>query len=523
MKLVANLVPDSTPRSESVQNRKRWYVRTVVGAVALLGVAAATVPLAASAAERFVMGLTASPLTFHPWDMGQFNSPNHANFYNRLVQLNKQLEPEPDLATNWEFSDGGKVFTMKLRQGVKFHNGKELTSEDVRRSWLQITKGKFVGSHANLKPLAKLVKDVETPDPYTVRLVYTSPNPAVFDFLDLFYIVDMDQWDKHSEMPIGTGPYRMKEYVPGDRLVFETNQDYFGPKPQIGELVFRVIPDPQSLVLNLESGTVDGIIFFPGREVKRLREKGFEVFAANPDGIVFDVLFGVQHDELKDKRVRQAINMMINRNRFHRIIMAGNGAVRCLPWPEASLAYDAELNKTCEFNPEKAKALLAEAGYPNGFEIELLTSTQMSSDWVKLAEMLQNDLKRIGITAKVVDKDKAGWQAVYRGKSYQLSTHNFGRGNKDPASLYGTATVWKAEGNTQNYSNEEYGRLIKAAASTLDVEERKRIYRQLNEIVLDEVFIAAIHTNPRWFAHKKEFKNIGASVDGFMYFAPMTR
>lgn len=497
--------------------------RTLVGALALLGSAALVTAMDASAQERFTMGITASPLTFHPWDMGQFNSPQHSNCYNRLVQLDRELKPQPDLATSWEFSDGGKVFTMKLREGVKFQNGKELTSEDVRRSWLQITEGKFVGSHANLKPLAKLIKDIETPDPYTVKLVYENPNPAVYDFLDLFYIVNMDQWDDHTRMPIGTGPYRLREYVPGDRLVLETNPDYFGEKPAIGELVFRVIPDPQSLVLNLESGTVDGIIFFPGREVQRLRDKGFNVFPANKDGIIFDVLFGVQNEQLKDKRVRQAINMTINRNRFHRVIMAGNGEVRCLPWPEASLAYDAELNKRCEFNPDKAKELLAEAGYPDGFEIEIMTSTQMNSDWVKLAEMLQNDLLRIGITAKVADKDKAGYQAVYRGKSYQLAVHNFGRGNKDPASLFGTATVWKSEGNTQNYWNEEYDQLIKQAASTLDVDERKRIYRKLNEMVLDEVFIAAVHTNPRWFAHKKEFKNISASVDGFMYFFPMTK
>ncbi len=505
-----------------MKNKQARRLTTLTAALALLG-ASALAATGAVAQDRFVMGITGSPLTFQPWDMGQSNSPNHAHFYNRLVALDKQLKPQPDIAESWEFSDGGKLFTIKLRQGVKFHNGKELTSEDVRRSWEQITKGKFVGSHANLKPLAKLVKAVETPDPYTVRLVYENPNPAVFDFLDLFYIVDMDRWDKHSEMPIGTGPYRMKEYVPGDRLVFEANADYFGKEPNIKELEYRVIPDPQSLLLNLESGTVDGIIFFPTREVQRLRDKGFEVFMANPDGIVFDVLFGVQHEILKDKRVRQAINMMINRNRFHRVIMGGQGEVRCLPWPKASLAYDAELDKTCEFNPDKAKALLAEAGYPDGFDIEIMASTQMAAEWTKLAEMLQNDLKRIGVNAKVVDKDKAGWQAVYRGKSYQIAIHNFGRGNKDPASLYGTATVWKSKGNTQNYWNEEYDRLIKAASSTLDEAERQRIYRELNRMVLDEVFIAAVHTRPRWFAHKKEFKDIGASVDGFMYFFDMTR
>ncbi len=504
-----------------VTKNNRRSTSALILVLILVGVFVLTGAGSSLAKDQFVMGIPGVPYTFHPWDMAQNNSPNHAQFYNRLIVLDKQLKPQAEIATEWKYSPDGKVFTMKLRQDVKFHIGKALTSEDVKRSWLQITAGKFVGSHANLKPLAKLISEVRTPDKYTVELVYDKPNPAVFDLLDLFYIVDMDQWDVHMKQPIGTGPYRMKEYVPGDRTVLVANEDYWGNVPKIKELVYRVIPDPQALVLNLESGTVDGIIFFPAREVKRLKKKGLDVFMANPDGVVFDLLYGVKHGPLQDKRVRQAINMMINRKRFHRVIMGGLGDVRCLPWPEQSIAYDAELNASCEFNPDKAKKMLAEAGYPDGFDLELQTSTQLAVEQVKMAEMLQADLKRIGVNVKVIDKERAGYQATYRAKKYQLSTHNFGRGNKDPASLYGTATVWKSKGNTQNYWNPEYDKLIKEAASTLDVEKRKQVYRKLNEMVLDEMFISAVHTNPRYFAHKKEFKNIGASVDGFMYFFNM--
>jgi len=494
---------------------------TLAAAVAAAALSWHAPPADAAEGDRFVMGIAASPLTFHPWDMGQFNSPNHSQFYNRLVKLDKELNPLPDLAESWEFSDDGKVVTLKLREGVEFQSGKELTSEDVKRSWEQITQGEFVGSHANLKPLAQLVQEIRTPDKYTVELVYGNPNPAVFDLLDLFYIVDMDQWEEHNEHPIGTGPYRLKEYIPGDRLVMEANGNYFGEQPKVKELEYRVIPDPQALVLNLESGSVDGILFFPHREVERLRGNGFEVFAANPDGIVFDLLYGMDQEPITDKRVRQAIAMMINRDRFHRVVMGGLGEKRCLPWPEYSIAYDPELDASCEFNPEKAKALLEEAGYGDGFDIELITSNQLALEQVKFAEMLQNDLKQIGVNVKVRDMDSAGYTSIYRAREYALQTHNYGRGNKDPASLYGTATVWKAEGNTQRYDNPEYKSLIIEAASTLDEAKRKEIYGKLNEMILDEVFISAIHTNPRWFAHNSNWQNIGASVDGFMYFFDM--
>jgi peptide/nickel transport system substrate-binding protein len=499
--------------------------KTAIGAVALAGLACATALTWAAPAEardRFVMGIPGAPLTFHPWDMGQFQSPNHAQFYNRLVGLDKQLEPYADLASSWEFSEDGTTLTLNLREGVRFQNGKELTSEDVKRSWEQITVGTFVGSHANLKPLAELVSEINTPDPLTVEIVYDQPNPAVFDFLDLFFIVDMDQWDLHNEQPIGTGPYRLAEYVPGDRLIMEINDDYWGNAPEVQNLEFRVIGDPQALVLNLQSGSVDAILFFPAREVERLRGAGFEVISANEDGIVFDLLYGVDQGPIADKRVRQAINMMINRDRFHRVVMGGLGEIRCLPWPEASIAYDAELNEACAFNPERAKELITEAGYPDGFDVEIITSTQLAFEQVQYSVMLQNDLRQIGVNVRVSDVDNAGYNATYRNRTYALQTHNFGRANKDPASLFGTATVWKAEGNTQRYSNEEYGRLIEEAASTLDVDRRKALYRQINEIILDDVFISAIHTNPRWFAHSTDWEGIDASVDGFMYFFNMT-
>ena len=172
------------------QNNRR-STSAVIPVLILVGVFVLTGAGSSLAKDQFVMGIPGVPYTFHPWDMAQNNSPNHAQFYNRLIALDKQLKPQAEIATEWKYSPDGKVFTMKLRQDVKFHIGKALTSEDVKRSWLQITAGKFVGSHANLKPLAKLISEVRTPDKYTVELVYDKPNPAVFDFLDLFYIVDI--------------------------------------------------------------------------------------------------------------------------------------------------------------------------------------------------------------------------------------------------------------------------------------------------------------------------------------------
>ncbi|MEO1017868.1 MAG: ABC transporter substrate-binding protein [Pseudomonadota bacterium] len=491
--------------------------KRVLSGVALAGLVAVTAPSFAEAQERFVLGLASPILTFHPWDQNGSDVQHHPQFYNRLVYYDKELNPVSDLAESWEFSDDGTVLTLNLREGIMFQTGKEFTSEDIRRSWLQITEGEFHGSHANLKPLAQLVSEIRTPDPYTAEIVYEQPNPAVFDFLDLFYVVDMDAWDQHNDMPIGTGPYKLKEYLPGNRIVMEVFEGYWGPIPEVEEIEFRIIPDPKARTLNLQSGEVDAIMFFPTRDVNLLRDAGFEVWATNPNGLIFDLLFGVNKPPLDDKRVRQAIALMINRDRFHRIVMGGLGEPRCMPWSENQIAYDPELATSCEFNPEKAKALLEEAGFGDGFEVEIITSTQQSPERAKFAELLQNDLRQIGIDVKIRDMDAAGATSVYRAKDYALYTHTFGRANKDPASLFGTATVWKPVGNTQNYDNPEYERLTKEAASTLDLEKRKELYAQINQIVVDDVFIVAYHTNPRWIAHSTEWEGIDASVDGDVY------
>lgn len=490
--------------------------RILVATAAIAVLAGATTT--ASAIERIVMGLTASPTIFHPWDLAQHNSPNHAQFYNRLVRLDKQLNPVPELAHGWEFVNDGKSLLLHLVEGARFHNGRDLTATDVKRSHERIL-GKFTDSSANLAPLARLVEEIVVVDERTVRIDYEKPNPAVFDFLDLFYIVDMDNFDKVRTEPVGSGPYRLAEFIPQDRMVLVPNEDYWREPPTV-ELEYRVIPDPQAMVLNLQSDTVDAALIVPGREVEPLRQRGYEVFAANPDGIVLDLLFNTEWGPVADKRVRQGINMLINRNRVHRVIYQGRGETRCLPFPSYSIAYDGEREARCEFNVEKAKALFAEAGYPDGFELVITTSRQQSEEWLKFAELLQSDLQRAGLKATVKDLDVAGKIASFWSRKYQIEVHNYGRGNKDPASLFGTAVVWKPyEGeNVSNYYNPKLEQLTIDAASTLDEEERRRIYGEVSDILLEDVYIVPVHTNPRYFAHNKTVSGVTATVDGHMMF-----
>jgi peptide/nickel transport system substrate-binding protein len=500
--------------------RRHWFKHVMAAGALALGLVAGAG--SASAEVKFVMAMPGSPSTFQPWQLGQFQTPLQPQLYDRLIYLDHDRKPVGQLATDWSFSDDGKVFTMKLRHDVAFQSGKPLTSADVKRSWEQITQGEFVGSRAHLKPLASLVKEVRTPDDYTVQLVYDKPNPAVFDLLDVMYIVDMDQWADHDTKAIGSGPYRLTDFRPGESLTMKVNDKYWGDKPAIDTLEYRAILDPQALVLALESGSVDGIAQFPISAAKRLEGEGYNVFSTSADGIYYDVLYNVaSKGPIGNKLVRQAIDLTINRERFHRIVMGGLGRVACLPYPKTSIAYDAEQDARCEYNPQKAKALLAEAGYPNGFDVEIMTSTQSAPEYTKLAEMMQNDLRQIGVNATITDLEGAAFLARYRASDFEISMHAFGRAAKDPASLFGVAAVWRTD-NPQQYRNPKYGELITQAATTVDKEKRADLYHQINDLILDDVFISTVHTTPRWFAHNKKWTGISYTLEGGMDFRKAT-
>jgi peptide/nickel transport system substrate-binding protein len=471
-----------------------------------------------SAMDRLVVGLTGSPTTFHPWDLADPNKAQIAQFYNVLVHLDKQLKPVPELAKSWEFEDGNRTLVLHLEHNVKFNSGRLMTAQDVRRSWQRVL-GKFTDSNANLAPLAAQVKDMEVVDDHTIKIKYEEPSPTVFDFLDLFYIVDMDNFDKIGSEPIGTGPFKMASYQPQNRMVLVPNEDYWRKPPTV-EVELRVIPDPQALLLNLRSGTVDAVAVVPNREVSNLERAGFVVEAADPDGAVLDVLFNVQNEKLKDKRVRQAINMAINRDRVHRLIYQGKGELRCLPFPTYSIAYDGKRADSCRYDVESAKKLLAEAGYPNGFDIEIVTSRQLAESWSKFAELFQSDLAQIGIRASVRDMDVAGYMTQYWSRAGEILIHSYGRANKDPGSVFGSAIVWKVgKGeNVQNFYNPELESLVKQSVSTLDQGQRKDLYGRISDMLLDDPYTLSIHTNPVWFAHTAGVVGLQYTKDGFPIF-----
>ena len=179
----------------------------VVVAVLLISAWALVAPVRSSFAQatsRIVIGVNAQPTHFQPWDTAINNFPYFSQFYNVLVRKDETThEPQPELAERWSFSPDGKTMTLHLRRGVKFHSGREFVAEDVKRSH---ARAMHPDVHANLKPMGESVQEVKVVDRYTVQLVLDAPNPAIFDLLDMLYMIDDDRFDKHRTEPMGSGP-----------------------------------------------------------------------------------------------------------------------------------------------------------------------------------------------------------------------------------------------------------------------------------------------------------------------------
>jgi len=327
--------------------------------------------------------------------------------FNGLVRFKPEdINPEkiePDLAERWERSKDGLVWTFYLRKGVKFHKGYgELTAEDVKFSLEKAANKATSGFAADYSALDK----VEVIDKYTVRLTFKSTIPSVLGILTNYhggYIVSKkaveEKGDKFKVDPIGTGPFMLKEYVPKEKIVEARHPDYFRGKAKLDRIELWFMPDASSREMAYRKGEID--IVEGEREqvwVKKMREipgTAIEIFGP---GETLVLHFNMTKKPLDDLRVRQAIFHAINIDELMKFLGPDVTEKLVSPIPMNYLGGTDKVPKY-EFNPEKAKKLLTDAGYPKGFEMSMVI-TEMS-DYRRPMEQVQEQLRRVGINLKM--------------------------------------------------------------------------------------------------------------------------
>ena len=452
----------------------------------------------------------------HPTDLANFD-PYYVvedNFfmqralYDSLARHDEHMTPVPQVAEAWEAAKDGKSVRIKLRKGVLFHSGREVEAADIAFSISHVQDKK---NGSQFLTLFNLIADVETPDKSTVVVRFRRPYPAMFDLLNLTFVLDKDAAADLKAKPAGSGPFVVESWQPGNQLILARNPRYWdAPRPYLDRVVQRVIPDPRSLVTSLQAGDTDLVWDFPlALYVPLQRDPRVKVDPGLIGNNYYDITLNVTREPFTNKLFRQAINYAIDREQFVKTVLFGTAPATSIPFPNYSIAYFKDLDTRYTYDLDKAKALIQQARL-SGASFTALASAQVLPAFVSLAQILQASLKKIGINMTIENLESARYWERDHASDFQMLMHNFGRANLDPDTSLGTTVAWRPNGNIGKFSSPVYAQLVTEAGSVTDITQRKGLYRKIVEIILDECWDIPVAASPLPYAMTKK-------VEGFSY------
>lgn len=424
--------------------------------------------------------------------------------YNGLVRYDKNLKLEGDLAERWDVSRDGLTITFYLRRGVKWHDGGEFTSRDVLYTYRVTIDPKTPTAYADS---FKQVLKAEAPDDYTFRVTYARPFAPALESWGMpvlpAHLLEGKDITKSplSRKPVGTGPYIFRQWVAGQRVVLESNPNYYEGRPYIGRYIYKIIPDSSTMYMELKAGGIDQMVISP---IQYQRQTGTAEFASKfnkyryPAAAYTYLAYNLRNPIFADKRVRQALTSAINKEEIIHGVLLGMGQAAHGPFKPGTWAYNPGV-RDFGYSPERARALLAEAGWrerdrdgilvKNGKQFRFTILTNQGNDQrLKAAVIIQYRLKAVGIDVKIRVIEWASFLSQFIDK-----------GNFDAVLLGWTITpdpdifdIWHSsktgpkEFNFIRYMNPAVDRLLEQGRGTFDMEERKRCYFRLQEILAED-------------------------------------
>jgi peptide/nickel transport system substrate-binding protein len=425
--------------------------------------------------------------------------------YNGLVKYDKDLNLVGDLAKRWEVSPDGLTITFHLRQGVRWHDGHPFTAEDCLFGFRTITDDKtptaYRGDYLE-------VKRAEVVDKYTFRVTYRRPFAKALESWGSLVVLP-----KHllagrditksplTRQPIGTGPYRFKEWVSGEKIVLTSNHDYFEGRPYIDGYIYRIIPDSATMFLELKAGGIDWMGLTPMQYRRQTNDPTFARQFKKYRYLSFAytyIGYNLLSPLFQDKRVRQAISYAINKQKIIKVVFLGLGEVCTGPYKPGTWYYNPR-TKRYPYDPEQAKKLLREAGWqdtdgdgildkkgkPFAFTILLNWGNQ---ERLKSAEIIQRQLGQIGIRVKLRVMEWASFINEYIDKKkFEAVILGWSTGPEpDQYDIWHSSKTAPKELNFISYKNKDVDEVLEKARRTFNQEERKRYYFRFQEILAED-------------------------------------
>jgi peptide/nickel transport system substrate-binding protein len=486
--------------------------------------------------DAIITGSIGEPSTLLPILASDSSSHEVAGLiYNGLVRYDKNLRLEGELARSWDISRDGLTITFHLRRGVKWHDGHDFTSRDVLYTYRVTIDPKTPTAYAES---FKQVKQAEAPDPYTFRVTYAKPYaPALeswgMSILPAHLLEGKDiTRSELARQPIGTGPYVFKEWVPGQKLVLESNREYYEGRPYIDRYVYRIIPDNSTMFMELKAGGLDMMGLSPvqykretdtTRFMERFNKYRYPSFSFTYLG------YNLRNPLFADKRVRQAITSAINKDEIIHGVLLGMGQIAHGPYKPGTWAYNPHI-KDFDYNPARAKLLLAEAGWKKKnsdgilvkdgkpFQFTIITN-QGNAERAKTLQIIQQRLKDVGIEVKPRVIEWAAFLSQYIDKrSFEAVILGWTIGqDPDIYDVWHSSKTGPKELNFIGYKNPEVDRLLEEGRGTFNMEKRRQCYYRIQDILAEEQPYTFLYVPDALPVVSARFHGIEPAPAGIMY------
>jgi peptide/nickel transport system substrate-binding protein len=474
-----------------------------------------TGPAAQAQGGQIVFTSGSEPLTLNP----AFGTSSDTIYFQQflfdgLTRPDDTLRPSPSLAESWDVGAGGLSYTFHLRRGVQFHDGKELTAADVKYTWELINHpankaanytffSRVKGAEAHRAGSAPEISGITTPDDYTVHVEMEAPYAPFLAISAFFPIMpqhvygqvapeEMDK-DPIARHPVGTGPFKFAEWRAGDSVHMEAHPNYWGGRPKLDRLIVKIVVDSSTLPSLLRSGTVDLIGLYRG-----VAAVDYDSFAHDSNYRVLEmpglsnwyVEFNLANPLFQDARVREALIHATDRDGIVKGFLQGHGQVADTPIHPSSWAYTPPKTHY-GFDPDRAKALLREAGWTPGPDGVLAKdgqrfSFELATFMPDYPELLQEQWRQIGVDVRIKRSDFAAfWAPIYLARKHEaVALHVILGIYSDPD--YPLPTYFSSRLNRNAYKSAKVDELIQKATAVLDQDERKKLYADLIEQMAED-------------------------------------
>ena len=480
--------------------------------------AAAVAATPASAADLTIaLSSEATSIDPHYHNLGPNNQVNR-HLFDRLINQGPNQELRPGLAESWSVTDDPNVWEFRLRQGVSFHDGSPFTADDV--AFTIGRAGNVPNSPSGYGTYTKQIVETTVVDDYTIRFRTAAPYPLIPNDLSTVAIISRENGEEAAtedynsgKAAIGTGPYRFVDYVPGDRIVLQRNDDYWGDQPEWEQVTLKAITSAPSRVAALLAGDVDMIEGVPTADIPRLRDNPDVVLSQgvsnrviylhiDSDREVTPMVTAKDGSEIpnpfRDVRVREAISIAINRPAIVERVMDGVAIPAGQLLPEGFFGVSENI-EVPTYDPARARALLAEAGYPDGFRLTIHGPNDRYINDDKIIQAIAQMLARVGIDAEVDAMPRSTYFGRASALEFSLMLVGWGSGTGEASSplkaLLMTNNKDRGFGNANRgrYSNAEVDDLVIEALATVNDARRQDLLARATEIAMEEVGLIPLH------------------------------